>query len=283
MKILSGLIALLTLSVTAAAETRNGIIYNSNERDIPRLSTDNFQNSPAAQSGGAAARTEPAKDLLRGHGDPRDAADKSADKDGNDDHDHDGNYDRDSKRGRHHYARRAPTYVFVNPGPQILVTPSPVTRVAGIAMIDRAQPFVETTCEAGFSISDMAYTQVAGLVPMQFTFRDNDPVGVAGGVQGGAQGSSKGGSLIGILTGDQIGGQNEQCAAEALEYAASGTQIIWRDASSDDAFMVQPVRTFKRYDYTCREFITRIEIDGAGRQAYGTACRDKSGGWALQN
>ncbi len=113
----------------------------------------------------------------------------------------------------------------------------------------------------------------------------------AGGVVGTqiGKGSGKtlatvGGAIIGALVGGNIGRAMDQvdqnCVGQVLERAPTGSQVTWRDPDRAADYNVTPTRTYERSDGRfCREYQTRIVIDGRVENAHGTACRNADGSW----
>jgi len=67
-----------------------------------------------------------------------------------------------------------------------------------------------------------------------------------------------------------------------LEYGPNNQPVYWYDDDSGTQFQVTPLRTYQssRGGY-CREYQTYVIIDGREEQAYGTACRQPDGAWAI--
>lgn len=118
---------------------------------------------------------------------------------------------------------------------------------------------------------------------------------VLGAAAGGAVGSkfgkgdgkiltSVGGAIIGALIGGNIGRAMDQvdqnCVGQVLERAPTGTTVRWQDPDKAADYKVTPTKTYQRSDGRfCREYQTRIVIDGRVENAHGTACRNADGSW----
>lgn len=69
--------------------------------------------------------------------------------------------------------------------------------------------------------------------------------------------------------------------AEALDTAADGESVAWRDPDSGVTYRVHPLFSFRAGERTCRAFtVRRIAFDSI-RESYRTACRRAAGGWTL--
>ncbi len=118
---------------------------------------------------------------------------------------------------------------------------------------------------------------------------------VLGAAAGGATGSqfgkgdrkvlaSIGGAVLGALIGGNIGRAMDQvdqnCIGQALERAPIGQPVVWRDAAQNAQYNVTPTRTYQSDSgQYCREYQTKIVIDGRTENAYGAACRQPDGSW----
>jgi surface antigen len=69
--------------------------------------------------------------------------------------------------------------------------------------------------------------------------------------------------------------------ADALETAADGESVAWRDPENGAIYRVNPLFSFRVGERDCRAFtIRRIAADSV-RESYRTACRRDAGGWTL--
>jgi surface antigen len=117
--------------------------------------------------------------------------------------------------------------------------------------------------------------------------------GVAGGVLGSTVGKGQGkiagvliGTLLGALVGNDVGRSlddaDELHAAHVLEKNRTGQSSTWVNPDSGAEVMVVPKRTYQRPsgEY-CREYQTEVGVGGQKQLAYGTACRQPDGQWAI--
>lgn len=96
--------------------------------------------------------------------------------------------------------------------------------------------------------------------------------------------ASVGGAIIGALVGGNIGRAMDQvdqnCVGQILERAPTGSPVTWEDPDQRSTYTVTPTKTYQRSDGRyCREFQTKIVIDGRMQDAFGTACRQPDGSW----
>lgn len=119
--------------------------------------------------------------------------------------------------------------------------------------------------------------------------------GIIGGVAGGLLGSqigkgsgrtaaTIGGAIAGVLLGGAIGrdmdAQDQACIAHALEFAATGQQVSWRDPRGGREYAVTPGRIEWHPDGRyCRAYDTDMLIGGERRRVQGVACRQADGLW----
>lgn len=96
--------------------------------------------------------------------------------------------------------------------------------------------------------------------------------------------ASIGGAVLGVLIGGNIGRAMDQvdqhCIGQVLERAPTGQSVVWQDAERNAEYDVTPTRTYQSPSgQYCREYETKIVIDGRVENAYGTACRQPDGSW----
>ena len=98
------------------------------------------------------------------------------------------------------------------------------------------------------------------------------------------------GTLAGAVLGADIGktlDRKDRLAMKSAESKAHkakiGEQITWNNPKSGNSGSVTPIREGKRKSSGayCREYLTRVEINGRTQQAYGTACRQQDGSWKI--
>lgn len=125
---------------------------------------------------------------------------------------------------------------------------------------------------------------------------NRDVIGaVLGGAVGAAAGSqigkgdgrtlaTIGGAIIGVLVGGNIGRAMDQvdqnCVGQILERTPTRRTVVWQNPDRNGEYRVTPTRTYQtRAGTYCREYQTKIIIDGRVQNAYGTACRHTDGTW----
>jgi surface antigen len=122
---------------------------------------------------------------------------------------------------------------------------------------------------------------------------------VLGGVVGGVAGSHVGhgdgrkvatvaGAIIGAVIGGNIGRRmdraDEGCAYQALEFAAPGETVYWRNPDSQIQYGMTPARLSRRADgRECREYTASVVGRGTRpTNSSGVACRRPDGSWAIE-
>jgi surface antigen len=100
------------------------------------------------------------------------------------------------------------------------------------------------------------------------------------------------GALLGAFVGSSIGGSldkaDQQYHANAVEQAYSAPlnqSINWNNPQSGHSGSVTPVREGRQASSgnLCRQYKQTIVVDGRSETAYGTACQNRDGTWALSN
>ena len=76
---------------------------------------------------------------------------------------------------------------------------------------------------------------------------------------------------------DQV---DQNCVGQVLERAPTGRAVTWRNPDNGGEYQVTPSRSYQTGAGThCRDYQTRIVIDGRVRTGTGTACRQPDGAW----
>jgi surface antigen len=76
---------------------------------------------------------------------------------------------------------------------------------------------------------------------------------------------------------DQV---DQNCVGQALERVPDGRTVVWNDPDQRSGYSVTPKRTWQTANGTyCREYQTKIVVDGKVENAFGTACRQSDGTW----
>lgn len=112
----------------------------------------------------------------------------------------------------------------------------------------------------------------------------------AGGLVGNAIG---GGSVAGIIGGALVGGvvgnfvgramdrQDRINMQNAIVTTPVDQESSWTNERTHTTYVVRPVRDYHSEGRYCREYQTRIRIDGEWKNAYGKACRTSGGQWHI--
>lgn len=88
------------------------------------------------------------------------------------------------------------------------------------------------------------------------------------------------GGVVGGLIGKAMDNADEACMGHALEYAADGAPVHWRDPNGYD-YNVVPQATYQAGGRYCRNYTTTVVINGAPESLAGTACRRPDGNWDI--
>lgn len=89
------------------------------------------------------------------------------------------------------------------------------------------------------------------------------------------------GGLVGGDIGTGLGADDKRLALEAeykaLEYTPAGQPVKWQGSGvTGEATAAQPYRVGSQ---NCRQYSQSVTVNGAGRSARGTACRNADGSW----
>ena len=119
---------------------------------------------------------------------------------------------------------------------------------------------------------------------------------VIGAVAGGAIGSQVGkgsgktvatilGSVSGAVIGAHIGREMDQtdraCFGHALELAKDNQTVSWINPDTGMKYFLTPVRGYSANGRPCREFKTRIVVNGRSERGRGKACQAGDGTWQI--
>jgi surface antigen len=109
----------------------------------------------------------------------------------------------------------------------------------------------------------------------------------AGGSPGWIVGSALMGGLLGGYVGHRLDDRDKQLATQAATQAFndnhSGQTSVWNNPENGHSGTVTPTRTFQQNGQYCREYKQSISVGGEPQTAYGTACRQVDGTWAIQS
>ncbi len=93
-----------------------------------------------------------------------------------------------------------------------------------------------------------------------------------------------GGGFLGAVIGHNIGRNMEEAdrakSRHVLETVATGQTATWRNPDTGGQYSLTPTRTYQVVSgQHCREYTTRVFIEGNQEQVTGTACRTAGGWW----
>ena len=114
----------------------------------------------------------------------------------------------------------------------------------------------------------------------------------AGALVGGALGSGSGrglaivgGAIVGGLLGGAIGksmdNQDKILMNQSLSQTPVGQESRWRNPNNGYQYEVRPVRNYHKHNRYCREYQTKVTVNGKQQSAYGRACRQPDGSWKI--
>ncbi len=114
----------------------------------------------------------------------------------------------------------------------------------------------------------------------------------AGSQVGGGSGqivATAAGAILGMYLGNEIGASldraDEAYARQAQDVAHQqpiGGTVTWNNPESGNHGSFTPVRDGQdQYGNYCREYQTTVTVGGEQQSAYGTACRQPDGSWAI--
>jgi surface antigen len=109
----------------------------------------------------------------------------------------------------------------------------------------------------------------------------------AGGSPGWIVGSALMGGLLGGYIGHRLDDRDKQmaaqAAAQAFENNRTGQASVWNNPDSGNHGSITPTRTYQQSGQYCREYKQTIVVGGEPQTAYGTACRQPDGTWAIKS
>ena len=99
-------------------------------------------------------------------------------------------------------------------------------------------------------------------------------------VAGGFAGALIGGSL-GYIIGRQMDRQDRINMSNAIVDTPINEEAEWTNRRTEVTYRVRPTRQYRDAGRYCRNYTTRIRINGRWRTAYGKACRTRDGRWRI--
>ncbi len=102
---------------------------------------------------------------------------------------------------------------------------------------------------------------------------DGSPLGIiAGGLIGG---------VIGNSVGQNMDRQDRANMQSAIINTQVGSESTWTNQNTNTTYTVRPVRNYHANGNYCREYQTKVLVNGKQRRAYGKACRMPDGSWKI--
>lgn len=133
---------------------------------------------------------------------------------------------------------------------------------------------------------------VSGCTPGQNVPGATAAGAVAGGLAGGLlfKGSAAGiigGALLGGIIGNAIGNKMDARDRAYMQNAIIVTPVnetvVWTNEDTGVTYRVTPVRNYYSSGNYCREYTSRVYVNGQWQTAYGRACQMPDGSWRLMN
>lgn len=94
-----------------------------------------------------------------------------------------------------------------------------------------------------------------------------------------------GGALVGGLIGGEIGKYMDQQDQQNMQSAIVNTPVnqnaTWTNNKTNTTYVVTPTKNFNQGGDYCREYQTKVIVNGQTQKAYGTACRQPDGSWHI--
>jgi surface antigen len=110
--------------------------------------------------------------------------------------------------------------------------------------------------------------------------------GLAGGLLfGGSAAGIIGGALVGGIVGNVIGNQmdarDRAYMQNAIIVGPVNRTVVWTNDQTGVVYRVTPTREYYYSGNYCRQYTTRVYINGQWRTAYGRACKWPDGTWRV--
>ena len=87
------------------------------------------------------------------------------------------------------------------------------------------------------------------------------------------------GSAVGARLDDNDRRLVSEAEYEALESTAAGASREWRNPATGHRGSVSPGPAYSVNQYTCRDYVDQISVDGKSETIRSTACRQPDGSW----
>ncbi len=132
-----------------------------------------------------------------------------------------------------------------------------------------------TGCTEGNNTGGSALVGAAagGLIGSQFFH--------GGGAVAGVIGATLLGGFLGYKVGQYMDRQDQANMRSAIATTPVGDQATWTNPKTNVTYQVKPVRNYNSDGRYCREYQTKVQINGKWQSAYGKACRQPDGSWKI--
>jgi surface antigen len=95
------------------------------------------------------------------------------------------------------------------------------------------------------------------------------------------------GGLLGGYVGHKLDDRDKQLATQAATQAFNDNQVgqasVWNNPDNGHSGTITPTRSYQQNGQYCRQYKQTISVGGEPQTAYGTACRQPDGTWAIQS
>jgi surface antigen len=97
----------------------------------------------------------------------------------------------------------------------------------------------------------------------------------------GAIGGALVGGALGNIVGQKMDAQDKANMENAITTTPVNNQASWTNQSSGVTYTVTPVKQYQSAGSYCREYQTKVTVNGKTQDAYGKACRQPDGTWKI--
>ena len=113
---------------------------------------------------------------------------------------------------------------------------------------------------------------------------------VAGGLAGGLlfKGSPAGiiggaliGGIVGNVVGNQMDARDRSYMQNAVVVAPVHETVVWTNDETGVVYRVTPTRVVYVQGAYCRDYVTKVYINGSWRTSYGRVCQSPGGTWRV--
>jgi len=181
------------------------------------------------------------------------------------------------------------------PGPYYRPYPGPVIVAPGPVIV--APPPVVVTPAPVYAYPAPVVVPAPAPVTNQVVCRGSNNGAILGGAIGGATGAAigatashhhsweaaTGGAILGVLLGSAVGhavdAGDQYCTTQAVIAAPVGRPVYWTNPTYGRQYQVVPLRQYRAWGTTCRDYQASALVNGRWQQVRGTTCLQPDGSW----